>query len=110
MSASVAHVLSSCVSAAGLERGDTFLARWPLAPALFDFDFTRGRSALAESRAGLCARRAGVAMGTDILRLVARPRSSLHLRGRGGRIPSARASRQPVPFTAPKPTSPAPED
>src|SRR6266487_1878145 len=102
MSASVEQVLSSWISGAGLERGGTFVRRSPLPFRSEDLALTRGRSAtprlLPAMRAGECERRAGVAMGTDILRLVARHRSSLHLRGRGRRIPAGKRKKPRLPF------------
>ncbi len=56
MSASVAQVLSSWISGAGLERGGAFLRRSPLALRRVDLALTRGSSVtprlLAETRAG----------------------------------------------------------
>src|SRR5438067_10955322 len=113
MSASVAQVLSSWIRGAGLGRGETLVRRSPLPFPSEDLALTRGRSAtprlLPAMRAGECERRAGVATGTDILRLVARHRGSLHLRGRGRRIPAGNHEETQRPFTAPKPISPAPD-
>src|SRR5439155_26764231 len=107
MSASVAQVLSSWIRGAGLGRGETLVRRSPLPFPSEDLALTRGRSAtprlLPAVRAGECVRRAGVATGAGILRLVARDRGSLHLCGFGCRMPAGDELVCRMPCSGPQP-------